>query len=569
MTLPQQVFLRSTRGDPVGPLALTALEVLYDARIVDERTPLSINGQAYQALAEWPQVLDRLKEVKDALGRGEDPWPERLPRTGETTAQTVDIAPNNLIGALVARAGIQSTGQITVAAPTGDIVISLRDGKVVSVHTSIPELVLSEYLLDRQLIDEAALATAGAAGGDLGAALVAQGLVAPHVYFEALVGWAKWVLGKAAFDAESEPSFEITDVPAPSVPLGFDRFALPVEIVREQLGIDQMRERLSPKRRCPLIISQVEGAIVEDCKLTPRELRVINKVNGIVSLQDLLAELGGSNEKDHPILCAVFFAEQAGFIVFGEDVSARRERAEAATLRATFQRMAQLNDFEILGVDEKSSDEEVRSRYFDMVKAYHPDKVTSDADPALLEIRRKLFALVSGAFERQETEKERYRYAYELEQGGVVASAEPAQHLKNPAQAELAFQKALVLIKRRKYDEALAEIDNAIELNSNEAKYKIQRHYIQYLDAAKSGDIEGAAQQAIRKILDVMNLNANIVDGYLLLGELHKVVNKPEVAHRYYEKVLEYEEGHPVAMQEVRLGNMRKERNAKKKKRWL
>ena len=565
--LPEQVYFRHQNGDPVGPFALIALEVLYDARLVDERTPISPDGYGFRALGQWPEMLSHVMTVKDALGRGEDPWPATLPDVAATGAGGQI---NNLIGALIAHAGASATGALTVDSDSGTVEISIKDGKVVAVSTTIPDLVLSEYLLDGGLIDEQALAKAEAnapsVGGDLGAALVAQGLVEPHIYFEALVGWAKWVLGHAASDRDGALSFAEGEVTSPAVPLGFDRFGLPIEIVRDAYPIDEIREIFSTKHRCPLIPSQVEGVELENCKLQPKELRVLNRVNGVRTLKDLLTELGGTDDRDQAVLRVTFFAEQAGFVVWGQDDAGRKERAEAASLEARYERMEQLNDFELLGIDEKTSDDEVRAKYMDMVKLYHPDTIPVDSEPVLIEVRNRFFTLITDAFTRQEQEADRYQYANELERAGGVVKDDQLK-VQHAILAETAFKKSEILVNVRKYEEALEQVDEALRLTPDDVEFKIHRQYIMYLIAARGGDAEPAAQEAIQQVMRMMNQNANIARGYLVLGNLHKALQKFDVAHKYFERVLEYDEDNPAALREVRHGAFRKDR--KKKKRWL
>ena len=572
MPLPEQVFFRHENGSAVGPFAMTALEVLYDARIVDERTPISADGHGFRVLSQWPDVLAHVMTIKDALTRGEDPWPDVLPGVDYVIADGVRV-PQNLIGALIAHAGANATGALSVESEDGRVNVAIKDGKVVALSTTVPDLVLSEYLFDEGLVDETALATAEAnapqVGGDLGAALVSQALIEPHVYFEALINWAKWVLGRAASEAYGPPTFEAVDVPSPSVPLGFDRLGLPIEIVRDAFPIAAIREMLLPKKRCPIIPSQVEGVRVEDCKLQPKELRVLNRVNGVLALKDLLGELGGSEEKDQALLRAIFFAEQAGFIVFGEDDSGRRERAEAASLEEQYKRLLEKTDFELLGIDEKSSDEEVRVQYKKIAKVYHPDTtLPTEADPALIAARHKVFTLITDAFTRQEKEADRYRYALELEQSGGIVRNDPVK-VQNTLQAETEFKKSEVLVNLRKFDEAISHLNEAIRLSPDDVEFKIQQQYVLYLVAERSGNGDEAADEAIRRVLKLMNQNANVARGYLVLGYLYKAVEKLDLAHKYFEKVLEYDEDNPQAMREVRYGNLRKEREKKKKKRWL
>ena len=569
MGLPDQVFFRQHDGSAIGPFALTALEVLYYERVVDERTPVSGDGHGFRALGEWAEVLTHVMNVKETLVRGEDPWPETLPRVAPVVPG--DRSSTNLIGALVSHAGAGTTGTLSLASDTGDVIISVKDGKVVALSTTVAELALTEHLLRKQLVDESALARAEAnsasVGGDLGAALVAMGFVEPHVYFQAFVDWAKQVLGHAAANDFDPPQFEAGAVANPSVPLGFDRLGLPVEVVRDAFSVSEIRRRLAAVRRCPLIPSQVEGVQLEDCKLQAKELRALNSVNGVRTLKELLEELGGGEDKDQSVLRAVFFAEQAGFVVFGEDDAGRRERAEAATLETRLERLTAQNDFEILGIDQKNSDEEVIAKYRELAMLYHPDRISPDADPALVDVRRRLFTLVTETFHRQEHENDRWKYASDLEQGNVVR--DDPQQVQELLQAELAYEKAKVLVNKRKYDEALQHIDEAIRLNGNDVEIKIQREYIAFQREARIGDGEAAALGAIKRVLALMSANANIASGYMVLGHLHKAVHKQEVALKYFEKVLEYDEDNPIALQEVRIGNRRKDREAKKKKRWL
>ncbi len=570
MAIPDQVFFRQHDGSAIGPFALTALEVLYYERVVDERTPVSSDGYGFRTLGEWAEVLTHVMSVKEALVRGEDPWPQTLPRV-EPLVPGGDHRPQNLIRALVSHAGAATTGTLSLTSDAGEVSIALKDGKVVALSTTVADLALTEHLLRKQLVDESALAKAesnsASVGGDLGAALVAMGFVEPHVYFQAFVDWAKQVLGHAAAGAFDAPHFEAQDVANPSVPLGFDRLGLPVEVVRDAFPVSEIRKRLLPVRRCPLIPSQVEGVQLEDCKLQAKEQRALNSVNGVRTLKDLLEELGGGEDRDQSVLRAVFFAEQAGFVVFGEDDAGRRERAEAATLEARLERLTAQNDFEILGIDQNNSDEEVIAKYRELAMLYHPDKISPDADPALVDVRRRLFTLVTETFHRQETENERWKYASDLEQGNVVR--DDPQKVQALLQAELAYEKAKVLVNKRKFDEALQHIDEALRLNGNDVELRIQREYIAYQRAARVGDGEQAAADAIKRVLALMNNNANIASGYLILGHLHKAVHKQEIALKYFEKVLEFDEANPIALQEVRLGHRRKDREAKKKKRWL
>ena len=545
------------------------LEVLFDSRVVDDTTPVSLDGHRFTQLKEWPEILGRLEAVKAALTRGEDPWasPTPTPAPAPAPAAPLRAAERTVVGRIVRLSAENATGTLTLVGEEGAITLDFKDGKVVAVGTTIARHSVSSFLLEDGLVDQPTLdqaeAQAPAMGGDIGGALIALGKVPPHVYFDKYLAWAKRVLGVAVAQA-FEASFEAKDVPAPPFPLGFDRLGVAMEAVRAGLSRTRLQDILLPKRPCPLILSQVEGVQLEDVKLKPRELRALKAVDGVKSLGDLIDDLGGSEDKVLPVLQAVYFGEQAGFVVFGDDPHHKRELAEAHATAEEYERLARKNYFEILGVNENSSDDEVRSRYAEFAKKYHPDKIRKEASPELLEARRKIFALASEAAEALETENARYQYAHDLD-SGVVGGQDQLDKAHAILQSETLFKKAEILLKVRKYDEALQHLDKAITLNAGDTEFKILREYVKYLATAKRGEGLLAAESASRAILALMKNEANIASGYLYLGHLYNAQDKEDLALKYFEKVLEYDAHHPEALSQVRVGRLRKEKKKKKR----
>lgn len=567
MPLPDVLYLRHDGGAAIGPLPRRDFEVLYDSRVVDERTPISEDGTDYAPLRERPELLARVLEVKELLGLGEDPWAD----SDDLPSGPSEIADEDtpVLRILLEAAANKGTGHLVLAGHEGDVRIIFKDGNIASLETSIEALSLEGYLLDEGICDAAAIATAQerapAMGGDLGAALIATGAVQPHEWFEKLVSWAHGVLVGAVTEHFSERRFEAADVPPPAVPLGMDRLGITLEIVR-RLDSSVLTGYLDDRLPCPVIPSQVDGVKLEETKPKPRELRVLKAIDGVKTVQELLDALGGSGDKKLPVQHALFFAAETGFAVFGDDPLFKKEREEATALLERYARMSKQHLFDILGVNERSSDDEVRAHYTDYAKQFHPDTLRARAAPELLEARRKVFGLISEAFEALETEDQRYKYAHDLEQG-IAGGTDDLQRVQDTLQSETLFKKSEILLRVRKYAEARIHIDEAIKLNPDDLEFQIFRAYVIYLEAAKAGDAVPAATAAIKRILALMKNNANIASGYLYLGHLNKTVDKAEVAVKYFEKVLEYDENHPEAIREVRIARLRAEKK-KKKKRW-
>jgi curved DNA-binding protein CbpA len=220
--------------------------------------------------------------------------------------------------------------------------------------------------------------------------------------------------------------------------------------------------------------------------------------------------------------------------------------------------------FDILQVTERNSDEETRTRYADLAKEHHPDKLRPGAALELVEARREIFALISEAFDALQTEAQRYAYAHDLEQG-KVGSTDDLLKAQNVLRAETLFKKGGILFKMRRYDEALAHLDEAVTLKPDDNEFKVFRAYYGYRLTSKTGSDPEAAQKSIKTILGLMKNDANIAAGYLFLGHLNKEIGKPDLAGRYFEKVLEYDEKNQEALREVRLANLRQEKGKKKR----
>lgn len=561
MTLPGQLFLKHVDGGAIGPLTLRALEVLYDARVVDRTTPISADGEDFASIGEWGELFSHVEIVKDRLAKGEVLWADP-----ETSGPASSAGAKPMLRTLLDLALQKAHGHLRLETNAGTVALTYKDGKIVVVDTTIPELALGQFLVDEKICDAKAIGQAKERapmmGGDLGGALISLGLVQPHVYFEKLAAWAKATIGRCLVDSFREVSFEPNDVPNPPVPLGFDTYGILTDAVRT-IPRDRLEAHLLDKRGCPVIISQVEGATIESMKLQPKELRVLNGVNGVRTFGAILEEMGGADDAALPVMRAIYFGTQCGFIVFGEDLQRKKDLQECEELSGLVDRMKKKNHFEVYGITAKATDDDVRTRYTEFAKKYHPDKLHPNATPELRDLRREIFTLISNAFEAIENEAKRLEYADQLDRG-AVPSAGDMQKVQNTLHAETLFKKAEILVRMRKYEEAMEHLEEAMALNPQDKEFKIYAAYAGYLRLAKKGgDPQDAAELAIRKILEIMKTDANIASGYLFLGHLNKIAGKAEVAVRYYEKVLEYDEGNQEAAREVRLAGMRKDKKKK------
>lgn len=571
----EAVYLRHISGTSLGPLTKQALEVLFDARVIDESTWVSADGEEYRPLSEQATLLEQLRTTKSQLDHGEDPWPDRIsvraplppPKAG---GENGDGPPATTLAWLVDLAVKRAQGVLRLPTPDGEVRLSYRDGKIVIVEANDPALSLSTWMVDEHLVTPSQIAEAEekapSIGTDLGGALVGAGVISPSIYFEKLRLWATTTIGRCMLRSFTNGGFDLQDVSPPTVPLGFDRFGLLFESLRQVADRKTLELRLLEKRGCPLIPSHIEGVSLEDTKPKPRELRALNAINGVLTLGDVLDQLGGSgDDRTRDVLRAILFATEAGFVIFGQDPIVEKELADARLLEQEYREFRKLNWFELLRVSETSSDEDVRRQYTELAKKYHPNRIRHGAEVSLREANERLFAIINEAFGALETSDQRYQYAHDLEAGR--AGAADRAHTEAGIEADTYFKKAEILLRMKKYDAAVDQVSDALKRTPSNREFQVFRAYASYLSEYRRGGGEDSVRNAMKAISGIMQYDASIARGYLYLGYLNKALKKDDVSTKYFKKVLELEPAHPEATREVRVAAARKDRKDKKK-RW-
>lgn len=553
------VFLREKGGLPIGPLPLLALEVLFSVRVVDEATPVSLDGADFRPLAQRPELLSRLLGARERVVAGDNPWPDGV-KPGPFRG-VIDLSSESPLRVLFRTAIAGAKGRLVIEASAGEVRIQFADGKVVAVDSSSEPLSFGRWLLDQKVVTMPALEKAVVKsielGGDLGAALISTGTLPPHVYLEQFVQWSRRVLEVVIAMSDGRARFHTEELPPPAVPLGLDRFGGLLELARKALRKEELERRLSLRGAQAVIPSQVEGLSIDGLKLPPKELRVLKGIDGARTVAAILE--AQTPEQKASAMFALYVALEVGFAVLGEDPESPKERLEAERLRELLESWANKSHIEILNIRAESTDEEVRNRYMELAKVYHPDRVRAAADPALIEVRRSLFTLVQAAYEATDTAEKRAAQR-DMAKMGFAGKVDEQAVVRAVLEAETFFRKAEALTRMKKYAEALEHIDQAIK-RSDEPEFRIHRAYLSY----HTGPSEAAAQRALDEIALLLKKNPTLASGQLFLARLNKALHRPELAMKHFKKLLELDPRNHEAESELRLFAMRQDKSQKKK----
>ncbi|MFO0584828.1 MAG: DnaJ domain-containing protein [Anaeromyxobacter sp.] len=217
---------------------------------------------------------------------------------------------------------------------------------------------------------------------------------------------------------------------------------------------------------------------------------------------------------------------------------------DVAALRALAASFGEKDHFEVLGVKRDAPAAAVKAAYFSLAKAYHPDAVPAGAPEEVRKLAAGVFARIGEAWGVLSDEARRKAYLEELASGGP-ADVDVAAIFG----AENAFQLGTLLVKARKYDEAIQKFDEAIGLNANEPEFGMWKAWCEFLlleDRRKAYPPKSAAIEALLK------QNPRCAQGYLFLGQMSKLIGEPKVAEKHLRRGLEVAPDHAELQRELK-----------------
>jgi tetratricopeptide (TPR) repeat protein len=459
-------------------------------------------------------------------------------------------------------------------------------------------------------LDAAKLAEAEAAGGDLLSTLASRKLVDPAATFQLLQRHGAGLVWRAMAVEAGSWRWEPGIAPPPSsFPLG-SRWGMLCDAVR-RLDAAGVRRRLGG--RASRAASRSGGRVtVADLKLTPQEARACGAFDGQRSVEELAA--GRPDEAELLLRVALLLAE-AELLAFGAEqaaplapapgaapataptaatgasappraapvpparpaakpappASAAPPRAPPAArpaavpaaaspapaappkpaaslsdLRAFHEKLQSADHFQALGVKPEATATQVKMAYFQLAKTYHPDAGSPEEAAEARKLRSDIFARLGEAWAVLGDDERRAHYLEEMK-GGGPASVDVMAIL----QAEQVFHAATLLVKARKFEEAVKKLDEAIQLNAEEPEFGIWRAWAAFhlVPSEQRSRQVVAASQAIEAGL---RLAPRCVSGYLFLGRMAKLAGDAAAAERHFKRGLEVDPGNAELKSELR-----------------
>ena len=217
---------------------------------------------------------------------------------------------------------------------------------------------------------------------------------------------------------------------------------------------------------------------------------------------------------------------------------------EPTALKALAAKLAKADHFEVLGVPQTASGAQVKIAYFQLAKVYHPDAVPAEAPAEVRKLAADVFAKVSEAWSALGDDAKRAQYLEGLKTG--AGTEVDVMHI---FKAEEAFNAGTLLVKARRYQEALAKLEEAVGLNADEAEFRIWRAWCQFLLSPEKKKTHAGAAGAVEAAL---KQNPHCVAGYLFLGQMAKIVGDLGLAERNLKRGLKEAPGNTDLERELK-----------------
>jgi curved DNA-binding protein CbpA len=217
---------------------------------------------------------------------------------------------------------------------------------------------------------------------------------------------------------------------------------------------------------------------------------------------------------------------------------------DRASLEALQTKLSGADHFAILGVKQDAAGGQIKAAYFQLAKAYHPDAIPADAAPEVKKLCADVFAKVSEAWSVLGEDALRAAYLEKLRSGGTAEV-----DVMNIFQAENLFQEGTLLVKGRKYDDAVRKFDEAMKLNPDEAEFGMWKAWCEFL---LSDDRKKKVAPASSAIEVGLKKNPRCAQGYLFLGQMAKLAGDLTLAEKHLRRGLAVTPDHADLQRELK-----------------
>lgn len=233
------------------------------------------------------------------------------------------------------------------------------------------------------------------------------------------------------------------------------------------------------------------------------------------------------------------------------------DTVQAATVRELIiQRTPLLKErdhYKMLGVKRDATDGQIRKAYFQLARQLHPDRLAALEVDDDTRDAHKLMAHINTAFGVLSDPARRAEYTNILRRGGEGALREEQARAEELARrildAEEAFHRGEMLLRRDQHQDAMAEFKRAIDLNP-EADYYALLAWTRFCAAPDRMAVAGLTVKDLERAISKAPRSPT---ARYYLGRVERMLGHDRDALRIFEEVLQVSPHHSEAKAEIRV----------------
>jgi hypothetical protein len=215
--------------------------------------------------------------------------------------------------------------------------------------------------------------------------------------------------------------------------------------------------------------------------------------------------------------------------------------------------------FALLGVAQDVAPEALRKAYFDLARQLHPDRLAAFGIPDDGKHAQRLFAQINAGFAILSDPERCADYLHVLRRGGEAAvraeQARAEELARRIVDAEEAFRRGELALKRDQPQAAIGELAIAIQLHPEEADYHALFAWAQFCAAPDKAAIAAPTRTSLDKAIQ---RSPRAVAARFYLGRVERMLGRDQEALRHFRDVLDVAPGHAEAAAEVRAIEVRR-----------
>jgi tetratricopeptide (TPR) repeat protein len=210
--------------------------------------------------------------------------------------------------------------------------------------------------------------------------------------------------------------------------------------------------------------------------------------------------------------------------------------------------------YSVLDLQPSAGKEQVKQAYFDAAKRFHPDRLTSLGLESLRGEVEKIFRRVSEAYGTLYDDARREEYRKTLGQGGKKDENEAHAKAMKMLEAEMAFKRGEILMRKADWPNAIRELEQSVTLNPEEGEH------LAHLAWARVNAGQMTFAEAKARFNEATKLSPRNGKSFYFLGLAYKDEGDVDRALAAMRKALELDTRLIEAEREIRLIMMRKEK---------